>query len=251
MVKRFVHQPLVCDIGVLQPERHLGVKEYAMASMKGNFFLILFCHLDLGIAVFRTCFVEVGEVHTYPPIFVMLLDQNWIRDPAMICGISHYLLDIQVDWYGYFPKDIRRSSCPKGQVISPENPINGTVVGTKLRFTSGLNLRKQCSYRIFEALPPSTYILFTICPSTSSQMIMGSTSSSNHSRADPNKIELNMWHQVGIAHLSTLVAVVKVLRRSSGSPVPSYIFMVMGIQILFGKKILLILLVKGVVDSLS
>ncbi|GJS66266.1 hypothetical protein Tco_0680830 [Tanacetum coccineum] len=34
-------------------------------------------------------------------------------------------------------------------------------------------------------------------------------SSSNHSRADPSKVTLNMWHQVGIAHLSTLAAVVE------------------------------------------
>ncbi|GKB04006.1 hypothetical protein Tco_0832149 [Tanacetum coccineum] len=59
-----------------------------------------------------------------------------------------------VNWYGYFPKDTRRSIC---HVISLENPTNGTEAGIRLRLISGFILRKQCSYRISEALLPSTH----------------------------------------------------------------------------------------------
>ncbi|GKD03073.1 hypothetical protein Tco_1178047, partial [Tanacetum coccineum] len=78
-----------------------------------------------------------------------------------------------VDWYVYFHKDTHRSICPRGQMISPKNPTNITTAGIKLRLISGLILRKQCSYRMSKALPPSTYIMWMSCPTISAHMIMG------------------------------------------------------------------------------
>ncbi|GJS92285.1 hypothetical protein Tco_0774921 [Tanacetum coccineum] len=63
-----------------------------------------------------------------------------------------------VAWYGCFPQDTLRNICPKGQVISPENPTNGMTTGIKLRLIYGLIRKKQCSYKISKAFPPSTYI---------------------------------------------------------------------------------------------
>ncbi|GKD91794.1 hypothetical protein Tco_1371631 [Tanacetum coccineum] len=78
-----------------------------------------------------------------------------------------------VDWYVYFPKDTRRSICPRGQMISPKNPTNITTAGIKLHLISGLILRKQCSYRMSKALPPSIYIMWMSYPTISAHMTMG------------------------------------------------------------------------------
>ncbi|GJW73148.1 hypothetical protein Tco_0132518 [Tanacetum coccineum] len=48
--------------------------------------------------------------------------------------------------------------CPIGHMISPLKPMRGVVAGTIWLFTSGRSLPKQCSYSIYEADPPSTYI---------------------------------------------------------------------------------------------
>ncbi|GKC85779.1 hypothetical protein Tco_1141496 [Tanacetum coccineum] len=43
-----------------------------------------------------------------------------------------------VDWYGYFPKDTSRRICPRGQVISLENPTNGMDASIKCKQSSVL-----------------------------------------------------------------------------------------------------------------
>nr|GEV60251.1 transposase (putative), gypsy type [Tanacetum cinerariifolium] len=48
--------------------------------------------------------------------------------------------------------------CPSGHIISPLNLISGVVTGTIRLLNSGWNLLKQCSYRISEEEPPSTYM---------------------------------------------------------------------------------------------
>ncbi|GJW36945.1 hypothetical protein Tco_0059865 [Tanacetum coccineum] len=47
---------------------------------------------------------------------------------------------------------------PSGHIISPLNPTSGVVAGTIWLLTSGWNLLRQCSYRIFEEELPSTYM---------------------------------------------------------------------------------------------
>ncbi|GJW04973.1 hypothetical protein Tco_1563829 [Tanacetum coccineum] len=73
--------------------------------------------------------------------------------------------------------------------------------------------------------------------------------SSNHNLADPISVELNMWHHVGMAHHSTLAAVWKILRWSSGSPDPSYVLTLLVMQILLGNLKLQILRVNGLVNT--
>nr|GEU68224.1 hypothetical protein [Tanacetum cinerariifolium] len=187
-----------------------------------------------------------------------------------------------VDWYGYFPKDTRRRIFPRVQMISPENPTNGTTA-------DGNSFILWCCVWLFSCLA-GAYLVTTLfdffgqylllfldfwAPDIGGRVIklslvkrsmkasidsllfashdatLSGLCSSNHNRANPSKVALNVWHQVGITHLSTLAAVVKVFRWSSGSPVPSYDLTVEGILILFGKTNLLILWLKGAVDSSS
>ncbi|GJY72846.1 hypothetical protein Tco_0477277, partial [Tanacetum coccineum] len=71
------------------------------------------------------------------------------------------------------PKDTISDICPKGQDISPLNPIRGVVAGTVLFFTSRCNLLKQCSYNTSEADPPSIYMRWMRCFSTSASITIG------------------------------------------------------------------------------
>ncbi|GJV73972.1 hypothetical protein Tco_1493967 [Tanacetum coccineum] len=63
--------------------------------------------------------------------------------------------------------------CPSGQMVSPLNPMRCVVAGTIWLLISGRSLMKQCSYRISEDAPPSTYIRCTKCPPISASMIIG------------------------------------------------------------------------------
>ncbi|GJS65674.1 hypothetical protein Tco_0680238 [Tanacetum coccineum] len=62
---------------------------------------------------------------------------------------------------------------PSGQMVSPLNPMRCVVAGTIWLLISGWSLTKQCSYRISEDAPPSTYIRCTKCPPISASMIIG------------------------------------------------------------------------------
>ncbi|GKF90634.1 hypothetical protein Tco_0274335, partial [Tanacetum coccineum] len=63
--------------------------------------------------------------------------------------------------------------CPSGQMVSLLNPMRCMVAGTIWLLISGRSLMKQCSYRISEDAPPSTYIRCTKCPPISASMIIG------------------------------------------------------------------------------
>ncbi|GJV90707.1 hypothetical protein Tco_1538520 [Tanacetum coccineum] len=62
---------------------------------------------------------------------------------------------------------------PSGQMVSPLNPVRYVVAGTIWLLISGRSLTKQCSYRISEDAPLSTYIRCTKCPPISASMIIG------------------------------------------------------------------------------
>ncbi|GJY27637.1 hypothetical protein Tco_0403404 [Tanacetum coccineum] len=63
--------------------------------------------------------------------------------------------------------------CPSGQMVSLLNPMRCVVAETIWLLISGRSLTKQCSYRISEDAPPSTYIRCTKCPPISASMIIG------------------------------------------------------------------------------
>ncbi|GJR70402.1 hypothetical protein Tco_0016467 [Tanacetum coccineum] len=68
------------------------------------------------------------------------------------------------------PKDTISYISPNGQDISPLNPRSGVVAGIIRLFTSGQSLLKQCLYNTSEADPPSTYMRWIRCPSTSASI---------------------------------------------------------------------------------
>nr|GEV84852.1 hypothetical protein [Tanacetum cinerariifolium] len=57
-------------------------------------------------------------------------------------------------------------------MISLLKPMRGAVAGIIWLFTFGQSLLKQCSYSIYDADPPSTYIRCTKCPPISTPMII-------------------------------------------------------------------------------
>ncbi|GJZ02698.1 hypothetical protein Tco_0520659 [Tanacetum coccineum] len=86
---------------------------------------------------------------------------------------------------------------PSGQMVSPLNPVRYAVSGTIWLLISGRSLTKQCSYKISEDAPPSTYIRCTKCPPISASMIIGPSNSVLVSRGG-NEILLspggrNLW----------------------------------------------------------
>nr|GEW14986.1 hypothetical protein [Tanacetum cinerariifolium] len=91
-------------------------------------------HVDYGLDF---------SLQAWIPPWLMFLGEEWLADATS--GYSSGLAFL-----------LMRSICPKGQAISPENPMRGAVVITNLLLTSGPILKKQCSYMIFEVLSPST-----------------------------------------------------------------------------------------------
>nr|GEU81173.1 hypothetical protein [Tanacetum cinerariifolium] len=71
------------------------------------------------------------------------------------------------------PKDIISDICPNDQDILPLNPRREVLAGTILFLTFGCNLLKQCSYSTSKADPPSTYMRWIRCPSTSALITIG------------------------------------------------------------------------------
>ncbi|GKC13702.1 hypothetical protein Tco_1010484 [Tanacetum coccineum] len=63
--------------------------------------------------------------------------------------------------------------CPIGHIISPLNPINRVLAGINWLLISGRIRLKQCSYKIFEADPPSTYMRCIQWPPIYASMIIG------------------------------------------------------------------------------
>nr|GEY67811.1 hypothetical protein [Tanacetum cinerariifolium] len=61
--------------------------------------------------------------------------------------------------------------CLRGHIISPLNP--GVFAGINWFLIFRRNLLKQCSYKISEEEPPSTYMRCTQCPLILASMIMG------------------------------------------------------------------------------
>ncbi|GJV64052.1 hypothetical protein Tco_1474880 [Tanacetum coccineum] len=74
----------------------------------------------------------------------------------------------------------------------PSSPIF-TSKDTIWLLISGRSLTKQCSYKISEDAPPSTYIRCTKCPPISASMIIGPSvpSSSPRGGKDVGKIDCN------------------------------------------------------------
>ncbi|GKA45046.1 hypothetical protein Tco_0737842 [Tanacetum coccineum] len=64
-------------------------------------------------------------------------------------------------------------TCHSGHIISPLNPTKYVVAGTIWFLISGWSWLKQCSYRIFEEAPPSTYMQWTRCPPTLASITIG------------------------------------------------------------------------------
>ncbi|GJW88905.1 hypothetical protein Tco_0164245 [Tanacetum coccineum] len=62
---------------------------------------------------------------------------------------------------------------PSGHIISPLNPTKYVVAGTIWFLISWRSWLKQCSYRISEEAPPSTYMRWTRCLPTSTSITMG------------------------------------------------------------------------------
>ncbi|GJW48500.1 hypothetical protein Tco_0080146 [Tanacetum coccineum] len=63
--------------------------------------------------------------------------------------------------------------CPIVHMIPPLNPIKRVVAGINCFLISRWSRLKQCSYKISEADPPSTYIRCTQWPLISASMIIG------------------------------------------------------------------------------
>ncbi|GJZ66317.1 hypothetical protein Tco_0623013 [Tanacetum coccineum] len=78
--------------------------------------------------------------------------------------------------------------------------------------------------------------------------LLDMVSLSNQTLAFPVSVELNIWHHVGIAHLSVFAADWNNFKRSSGSPLPSYVLTWLGILVL-GKSKCRIRGVKGDLPS--
>ncbi|GJT83555.1 putative reverse transcriptase domain-containing protein [Tanacetum coccineum] len=78
--------------------------------------------------------------------------------------------------------------CPIGYMISPLKPMMGAVAGIIWLFTSRRSPLKQCSYSIFEADPPSTYIRCMKCPPISALMIIGPSVPSSSLTAEPSRL---------------------------------------------------------------
>ncbi|GKB43323.1 hypothetical protein Tco_0888265 [Tanacetum coccineum] len=70
-------------------------------------------------------------------------------------------------------KDTISDICPNGQDISPLNPKSRVVAGVIRFLNSRLSLLKQCSYNTSKAEPPSTYMQWMRCPSTSIRSPLG------------------------------------------------------------------------------
>ncbi|GKC06945.1 hypothetical protein Tco_0998555 [Tanacetum coccineum] len=91
----------------------------------------------------------------------LALSLTIMATPALVGNfIIPWVVDGTASKARCFPRDTRRSICPRGQEISLKNPMREAVIGTNLLLTSCLSLRKQCSYK---ALPPSMYIPWTSC----------------------------------------------------------------------------------------
>nr|GEY58516.1 hypothetical protein [Tanacetum cinerariifolium] len=79
--------------------------------------------------------------------------------------------------------------CPRGHIISPLNPTKGVFAGINWFLISGRNLLKQCSYKISEEKPPSTYMRCTQYPPISVSMIMGPSVPSSSPRVGKEIID--------------------------------------------------------------
>ncbi|GJW85711.1 hypothetical protein Tco_0158856 [Tanacetum coccineum] len=89
-------------------------------------------------------------------------------------------------------------------MVSPLNPVRYVVGGTIWLLISGRSLTKQCSYRISEDAPPSTYIRCKKCPHISASMIIGPSVPSSSPRGEKDIVVSGekLWVTFCLATLS-------------------------------------------------
>nr|GEY33076.1 hypothetical protein [Tanacetum cinerariifolium] len=174
---------LISCSSVFQTKRHFRVAEYPLAC-------------DEGSTNFSTSSYIALFLYGAWPLFFCLTGEHPSRTfnlcSAMCCGTPVISAGFQVNMSrsrlsrshnAFWPSAVRvepiaivcsrTDICPIGHMVSPLNLTRGTVAGTICLFTFEWSLLKQCSYSIFEADPPSTYIRCMKWPPISDSMIIG------------------------------------------------------------------------------
>jgi hypothetical protein len=87
VLEHFVHQPLISGSSILQPKGHHSVTIETSISHKSGFLLVYLIHVYLVEStnrvhpreretILRASFVQISEVHAYPPLSIGLLSED-------------------------------------------------------------------------------------------------------------------------------------------------------------------------------